>query len=298
MKTLINFSISPDDLSRYQSSDDLRCFYEQYGCSGLELMPVDGYESDLIRPDMVLGVHTCCIHDWMDRDLSFLLEHYRKDLDFAHRTGAEYVVFHVTQVCDDECLGRRFYHTDQEVTDAAARLINLLLDDTPYTFHFLMENLWWPGLNLLDETITCTLLERVHYERKGLMLDTGHFLHTDPALADQQEALACLHSMLDRHSAVLPYIKGIHLHQSLYGEDLRRQLLAPPAPAADPKEKSLQAYGLIFAVDRHLPFTIPEVRTLVQRIDPLYVTYEYISRNREEHAGYLEAGSRALQGLS
>ena len=39
-------------------------------------------------------------------------------------------------------------HTDEEVIDAAAELINLLLDGENYTFDFLMENLWWPGLTM------------------------------------------------------------------------------------------------------------------------------------------------------
>ena len=56
-------------------------------------------------------------------------------------------------------------------------------------------------------------------------------------------------------------------------------------------ERFRQVYEHIFAIDQHLPFTDPGVRELVERIDPLYLTYEYITRNREELANFLESGS-------
>lgn len=41
MKTMINFSTSPDDTSRYTSSEDLQGFYTSFDCDGLELMPLE-----------------------------------------------------------------------------------------------------------------------------------------------------------------------------------------------------------------------------------------------------------------
>ena len=64
--------------------------------------------------------------------------------------------------------------------------------------------------------------------------------------------------MLDAHQDLLPAIKGIHLHQ---------------------------------------PFVADGVHDLVKRIDPLYVTLEYISRNREEHTRMLRQGVNALMNF-
>lgn len=300
MKTTMNFTTSQDDVQRFDSSEDLRSFYRHFGCDGLELMPFSYWDGKkelppaccpLIAPGMIVGVHACCISDWMQKDHDFLLEHYRRDMDFARDMKAEYVVFHVTQVSDEEGFSYHPLHSDKEVILAACELINALLDGQDYPFYFLMENLWWPGLNFLDPAVTGLLLDNIHYAKKGLLLDTGHFLHTNLELKTQKEALTYLNTMLDRHQELLPYIKAIHLHQSLTGDYVKDWLAQPRSLPEDPMERFRQVYEHIFAIDQHLPFTAPGVRELVERIDPLYLTYEYITHNREELAHFLEAGS-------
>lgn len=294
MKTTINFTSSPDDLGRYSSPRELKEFYQSFGCAGLEFMPLELPVNSYITPDMVVGVHLCCPTDWMNTEEDILIAHYRKELDYAESIKAEYVVFHVAQVSEQECFFYRMEHCDEEVVDAACRLINALLDGKRYSFRFLMENLWWPGLNFLRPAVTRRLLNGVHYEKKGFMLDTGHFMHTDLNLRTQKEALESLHAMLDAHGDLVSYIKGIHLHQSLTGDYVQNWLKHPPVPETDPLKYSCQIFEHVFAIDRHLPFTDPGVRDLVSRIDPLYLTYEYITHSREEHEQYLKAGRAAL----
>lgn len=292
MKTLINFTNSWDDLARYQSAEDLRTFYQRYGCSGIELMPLEDIYTPILTPEMVIGVHLCCIHDWMGLTQEELICHYRKNLDYAHQIQAEYVVFHVTQVSEQENLTYQLEHTDAEVIAAASDLINALLDDQPYTFYFLMENLWWPGLNFLNPSVTQELFARVHYPHKGFLLDTGHLMHTNLHLRTQEEALQYLYTILAQDPQVLSQIKGIHLHQSLSGSYVQQWFSTPHTYSSDPAQRSIQLYEHIFVIDQHLPFTAPGIPDLIARIDPLYVVYEYITRNREEHAQYLEKGSR------
>ncbi len=226
MKFQMNFTTSYDDVIRFTSVEDLQHFYIEHGCTGLEVMPL-GYstkdaldvylpaeECPLIQPDMVTGIHCCCSGDWVKRNRSELIRHYRKDLDYAIRMGAEYVVFHVVQVDDGEGRTYKTKHTDWEVIEEADDFINALLDGQQYPFWFLMENLWWPGLT---------------------------FLHPE-----------------------------------------------------DPMERFCKVYEHIFQIDRHEPFTAKGVEELVRRIDPLYVTYEYITRSREELSAYLQAGRLRL----
>ena len=47
------------------------------------------------------------------------------------RLGAEYVVFHVSDVSMEECFTYRFSHTNNQVIDAALELINELLPGKP-----------------------------------------------------------------------------------------------------------------------------------------------------------------------
>lgn len=295
-KYLMNFTTSPDDVQRYASSGDLEGFYRSYGLCGLEVMPLsfqDGAAEacPVIVPGMVVGVHSCSISDWMELDRGYLLEHYRRDLQYARRMRAEYVVFHVSQVSLEESFTWQMRHTDEEVIDASCELINeLLAGEEEDSFWFLLENLWWPGLTFRDASCTKRLLDGISYGRKGLMLDTGHFMHTDPGLQTQEEALGALHHMLDAHGELASAIRGIHLHQSLTGTYVREWLDKREPLPEDPEERFCRMYEHIFAIDRHEPFTAAGVQELVERIDPLYVTYEYMTRSRKEHAEYLELG--------
>ena len=65
-----------------------------------------------------------------------------------------------------------------------------------------------------------------------------------------------------------------------------------------PAELATQTFLHIFQVDQHRPFAAPGVRELVSRIDPAYVTLEYITRNRKEHAQFLKAGTDALKPVT
>ena len=302
MKFQMNLTTSYDDVIRFASAQDLQNFYRRYGLDGLEVMPLPYSSAEapgdylspelcpLLTPDMINGVHCCCSGDWMDRDWQRLIEGYRRDLDYAMRMGAEYVVFHVVQVDNEEGMTYKPKHTDREVIDAAADFINELLDGQKYDFWFLMENLWWPGLTFLHPEDTRALLEQVHYKKKGFMLDTGHFLHTNLDLQTQEEGVAYLHAMLDRHEDMISYIKGIHLQESLTGDYVKQWLQEPHEMPKDPAEQFCWIYEHIFRIDKHEPFTATGVRELVERIDPLYVTYEYITRSREELGKYLEMG--------
>lgn len=294
MKITMNFSISDDDTGRYRNSADLRGFYRQFGLSGLEVMPLCEDGHGLITPDMTVGVHACCLTDWMHLDQEWLLSHYRKDLEYAKAMQAEYVVFHVTQAAYAESLTYQKTHSDEEVVDAAATFINRLLDGCDDEFYFLMENLWYPGLTFEDPAITRRLLDQIHYPKKGLMLDTGHFMNTNSDLRTPEDALTFLNRMLDAHEDLIPMIKGIHLNQSLSGSYVREFQKHLPTPAEDPNELATQAFLHIFQVDQHRPFVADGVRELVRQIDPLYVTLEYISKDREEHARLLRQGVAAL----
>ena len=173
---------------------------------------------------------------------------------------------------------------------ASADLINELLDGQDYPFWFLMENLWWPGLNFLNPDTTRLLLDLVYYEKKGFMLDTGHFLHTNHDLVNQTEAVAYLHRMLDAQEEMIPYIRGIHLQQSLTGAYVKQWLSEPHTLSDDPSTQMCEVFTHIFAIDKHQPFTDSGVRGLVERINPDYVTYEYITENREQLEEYLKMG--------
>ena len=71
---------------------------------------------------------------------------------------------------------------------------------------------------------------------------------------------------------------------------MKEWLQTPHELPEDPTERFCKVYEHIFRIDKHEPFTAAGVKGLVERIAPLYVTYEYITRSREELAEYLESG--------
>ena len=285
MKHSMNFTNTSDDLDRFSGREDLKRFLEDLQLDGLELMPIMGYDLSYLTPDLFSGIHLYCPTEWMDKDREEVLAHYRKDLDFAKNMGAPYVVFHVTEVSMEESVNYTFRYNDEEVIEAAIGLINQLLDGQEYDFYFLMENLWWPGLTFLDRGLTKKLLDGIHYEKKGFMLDTGHLMNTNQDLKTPQEALDFINSLLDKNEDMIPYIHGMHLCQSLSGEYVRDFKKRPPFPKDDPDAWSEHVYMHIFHVDQHQPFVAPGVDRLVARIAPDYVTYEYITGSRKEYAG-------------
>lgn len=290
MKTTMNLTNDPCDLQRFTDAADLRSFYQSFGLHGLELMPLHDTPCDMITPDMVVGVHLCCPPDWVNMDFDVLCAAYRHNLEFARRMDAEYVVFHASQVSMEEAVTYHFAHTDEEVVSACCRLINLLTDGQDYAFYFLLENQWYPGLTFLKPSVAEQLLEGIHYSRTGFMLDTGHLMNTCLSLRTPDDAVSYIHQVLDGCTTILPHIRGIHLNQSLSGAYVQEFLQKPPVTFTDETVWANYVYGHIFQTDQHRPFVADGVQKLVDRIAPEYITYEYITENREQMAEFFQAG--------
>ena len=297
MKTSMNFTTSIYDAERFTDAGDLRQFYRGFGLDGLELMPLEPGLPVQITPDMVVGVHLHCPPDWMETDRTELIETYREDLAFAKQMGASYVVFHASQISMEEALVYTFSHSDEEVVTACCDLVNALMDGQDYTFEFLLENLWWRGLTFLRPEIAGALLDGIHYPKTGFMLDTGHLMNTNWNLATPDEAVAYIHSVLDKNEQYLPKIRGIHLNQSLSGSYVREYLKRPPFDRSDYDAWVYHVYDHIFHIDQHRPFVAEGVKELVKRIDPAFVTYEYITNDREQLTQYLQDGVLDIQVL-
>ncbi len=179
--------------------------------------------------------------------------------------------------------------------EAACELLNELFGDLEGDGPaLLLENLWQPGLTFTRPEMTRRLLDGVRYENKGLLLDTGHLLHTNESIRTQPEGLAYILQMLDRHGALCDWIHGVHLHQSITGEYCRMIRAHPPVLAETYEARATQMFEHAFKVDLHRPFTCPGVRGLIERIAPDYLTFEFITETNAQLKGYLLAQKRAL----
>lgn len=317
MKTLFNLTTCTEDLERYRSRAELLSML--HGFDGIELMDLGPDTRGIVPPETVVGLHMRFFPYWLDLwngdtaaclaefdSRQNLLAHYggdgrdalvarvREDLARAAAWGAEYVVFHISDASVLESMTCRYRHTDAEVIDASCALLNEATRGLTGC-KLLLENLWQPGLTFTAPDMTARLLEGIGYADTGLMLDTGHLMHTCTRLRTQREALAYIHRMLDAHGALVGRICGVHLNRSLTGRHMERIAQAPPALLPTYEGRAGQMFTHAFRVDRHRPFTCHGVSELVARIAPEYLTLELISGNLAQHKRLLARQKRALR---
>lgn len=225
-----------------------------------------------------------------------LLRQYREDLERAERLGAQYVVFHVSDVSMEECFTYRFSHSNDQVITAALELINELLTGKQWTFVFLVENQWWPGFTFTEPSQTQRLLDGIHYANKGILLDTGHLMNCCAELQNQAEGAAYISAILDRHGSLCSMIRGIHFHQSLSGSYVKSHTgRLPKAWPASFEERFAVNYAHVLQIDQHQPWTDAAILPVLERIKPAWLTHELTSRTREKRASAIAVQQALLQ---
>lgn len=302
----MSLSLSAREEKEYDGWSGLRADCALLGLDGVEGIWGGEEISETFPKELLVGYHLTFFPDWLDfyrgdekaltekygsvdaarafygcRDTEGLLELYRADLERARALGAKYVVFHVSDVSVEEGYTYRWLHSDEEVIDASVRVINDLLADVPAEFEFLVENQWWPGFTFTDPAKTERLLNGIHFARKGIVLDTGHLMNTEPVIRIQAEGLEYIRRNLDRHGQLAKEIRAVHLHQSLSGNYVRETVGALPTDLpAGSVERFGASYAHIQRIDRHRPWTHTGVSALVEKIAPQYLTHELAADGR------------------
>ena len=320
MKLSINLTTSPEDLDRFNSSEDLLKLLR--GFDGVELMYYGEDERRIIPPERIVGFHMSNHNYWLDfwrqdedalrlefddletakasfggtLDPQRLVEEFRRDFALSKRFGAQYAVYHISDAGIGESFTRRYRHSDEEVIDAACEIINeALAGEKDASVALLLENLWLPGLRFTRPEMTARLLEGIEYPNKGIMLDTGHLLHNDLELRDETEGVAYIRRLLEAHGELTKYVRGVHLNQSITGDYARGMMENPPEMGRTYRERSWKMFSHAYAVDRHQPFTAPGVRELIMdRIAPEFLTFEFITDDNAQHAEFLRRQREAL----
>lgn len=308
MKQSVNFPIYRGWLDDYGSLAELVAACTGLGLQGIE--PIWGdtdYDGEL-PTGLTVGYHLLFWPDWLDfwlgdraaldrkfgsravwtqyyggEDRAALLRQYQADMERAAKLGAAYVVLHVSDVSIEEGYTYRWLHTNEAVIDAACELVNQLTADRDWPFDILLENQWWPGFTFTDPALTQRLLAGIHTPKKGLLLDTGHLLNTALDLADQRAGIAYIHEMLDAHGPLCREIKAVHLHQSLSGAYVRGHTGSLPAGLpVDYWARYAYSYDHVLQIDRHQPWTEPEIAGVLRRLGPQFLTHELSAASRTD----------------
>ena len=299
MKFLTNLIANKDCLQDYCDREKLNNFLKETDLDGFEVICTGDYPQE-IDDSKVIGLHLPFFNAWMDLykgDFAALDEEYggrkvwqqfyggdsfdavyrqiESQLDFAQQLGAEYVVMHVVEIGTTETLTEQFKYSHKEVIGALCDVANRLFRNKNYTFALLLENLWWQGFDFTDPQLTKYMLDNIEYKNKGIMLDIGHLMHTNKDLQSWEDGAEYICRMLDKHSDLLCFVKGVHLHGTLEGAFAKEFYKNGVDIKEDFWQRFAQAYDYVMKVDAHRPFAHESIKGIIEKISPDYVVYEF-----------------------
>lgn len=309
MKLTFNLTTCEGDSDFLADKNETKRQLEGY--DGLEVQVIDDPPAGLVDPALVVGLHMTCIPCWyalwtgdektlveefgdlktaeqyyggLSRET--LLDKFRRDLFYAEKFGAEYLVFHIAECNVLETYIETYSHTDEQICEACSEMLEILFGGKQDGPLLLLENLWHPGMNLRRPEITRDMLAAVRYPKKGIMLDTGHLMNANTRLRSQEEAVPYIHGVLDAHKAagfdLCEHVRGIHLNASISGELAERVKKDPPVLSGSYAQRTSRMFYHVFERDQHRPFTASGVKELVQRIAPDYLTTELITMSLDD----------------
>lgn len=311
MKEVLNISGYSVDLKRYNNSwEEVRKFVNTMGCSGVELL-IGGEHDNTIPLDLISSIH---LPDWLGwlrlwREpesvpvdcepfkLAYyfgaatpedLIRTFIDNLEKAAGLGATYAVFHVTHIELDAFFTRDHRYTTREVLFSAASFLNTACKnfpkgEPPVTIGF--ENLWWPGLTLLSQDEIDFFTNHLEFDNWFFVLDTGHMMNAMDTRTEEDGIRKILSVMDTLSSATLERIRAVHFHCSMSGKYQEENFFCDP-----PSGFSSLMYGeqisllmpMVAKLDQHRPFTNPECKMILQKVNPDYLVHEFISRTKEE----------------
>ncbi len=317
MQKLLNLTnyVSDNELIG-NNSENIKEILEEFGFDGLELMFCGPWDSVLHPKEIIKGCHLPFYPNWLDfwlgnkdaleeefggvegvrnsfgaDNVDEWIEVYGKQIEMAAEANPPYMVFHVSNARFSETFTWDFHYSDDEVLRETVLLPEALERYIPDETWLLLENLWWPGLRLTDPSKAEYLLNRSPHGKTGFMLDTGHLLSTNQNLRTELEGIQYITEIVKGLGSMREMIKGIHLHQSFSGDFLHNWNWVLPE-----KYDPISIGQHVGKIDYHASWTIPEVGSLVEFIDPEWLVFEFLQRDIPSWKNQIEIQLKALEG--
>lgn len=312
---LMNMSNQSYDLQKFNSCWlEVKAFLDKHKLDGLEMI-VDG-EDNLAHSDTILfkGLHLKYFPTWLDfykgnldaiRDIyatdekirhyyggltkNAMIDHYKEAFEKAKSLGVHYMVFHVAHIQTKDAFTFEYDYSDDDVLDATADLINECFTEDS-EIDLLFENLWWPGMTLLDQNKTKRFLDKIKYKNKGIMLDLSHLMITNPDIKDLDHGTDYILEVIENLGETSSYIKGIHINKSLPNDYLKKNHIDKyyEVLASDGIEKYIKLMSHIKRIDWHVPYDHKGIQAIINRVNPKYVVYEVLSNNIDQLDAYIK----------
>ena len=289
MQKLFNFANMPQfPLRGLGNVQQLRTFLEKKRLDGVELILWDDSIDNTAFKREIVGVHLKYWPSWLpiyegrrqnNAGISFedWLEQIKTNVRAALRLEPEYLVWHVADCTVPECFSFQFKRSNMDVLRATAELVPEIFAEVPPQVKILFENLWWPGLTLLDNRETEWFFDSLALPNAGLVLDTGHLLNTDYTATTEQECIRVLLQRVRAMGELRQLIKGMHLNLSISAA-YRRSCWGQIKTGYTQDELGYH----IAKIDQHRGFTDPSLAELLELIKPEYVNNELLFNTKEE----------------
>ena len=323
MERLLNISTHSGELKMFADSwEQAGKFLEHWDFDGFELYPVSKYPFYCIPQQLISGIHLRffiilapiwrgdkqrllkIFGDWRTvehfyggRNAEWIATFYAGQLDLVEWLGCSYVVFHPVHCELEYIYSWKFPWKINDTLDLCAEVLNAATRQSSFTGKICFENLWWPGSFRLDSAAEFDyLLSRVEHPNCGIVLDIGHLLNTNPKLRDEREATSYVLAHLDHLGEIIRHIHVVHLSKSLSGNYIRktRSISQPFAKNQTFWECLDQARHHVGCIDRHEPFATPLIGTVLERLDPAHVVFEFTWSDKAQWEGKIAVQKKAL----
>lgn len=284
------------------------------GLDGIELLTGYDRTDDMFR-DRCVSVHLPYATDWMapwsgarvvpedmdDRDVRYIF--YGRDaeevvgslrtaIDVASESDPEYGVLHAGNANIDEILRYNYSDDDADVLKNFAEMVNRAVSSYPGgepPFRVLFENLWWPGLRLIDDSGYRILEDRIEFDNWGLCLDTGHLLISTKVSEDERSSIERLTDIVtDYPEEMKDRIVTMHLHLNTSAEYMRSHVERSDFLNLNVLDRLSAGYDHVCRMDEHRPFSMEEVVRIAEIVDPAYITHEMVAQSIDLQIGCFE----------
>lgn len=287
----VEFILHGDDFLGDEAKQLAKGLHLRYFPTWLEF-----YNSDQRKLEKMYGHKNNIVDCYGGLEPSQLVRVYQDEYEKAKALEVAYMVYHVGHVTVEHAFTFEFDYDDEEVLNATADIVNKAFEHDS-DIELLFENLWWPGMNLLDYENTKKFLDKIRYKNKGIMLDLSHLLITNHKIKNLDEGTEYILEILDNLGELKDYIKGIHVNMALPGDYMvanHRDKYNEMIESKGPFDQYIKTMAHIKKMDWHVPYDHIGIRRIIEIIKPKYVVYEVLTDTVEELGEYMTIQNNAI----
>ena len=316
MKKLLSFIATKNHLKEVDSWLGLDKILKDHDFDGIEIMTGGFYNVDKVSTVKSVGHHLLYfpswIHMWLE-DVEELekeygsvgeaikvyggfgrkgiIEFYKRELEDTIKLKSEYIVFHVGHVGIDEVFGDNFKYGKLEVLKYTAELLNEIFKGVGDGPLLLLENLWWPGMDLLSESETSNFFKSINYPNKGIMFDISHFSLLDKNIESYNELMEFVENRILSSNILRKYIKGIHLNSTFPSEYIKNKSIENENKLSKLEDR-MERYKVIIdhitSLDTHDIYADFSINKIMENLNIEYLVFEFKWKDRDDLISKIE----------